>query len=301
MIDEDHVIAFLNSLNALNSSAVFPFINGRGVPIIGGIGVEPEYYTQPNAFPGAASPRVQSEVAVKYAVDQGFKKIGVLYCAEFNVLCSANAGAVKNDARKLGTEIAFAQQVSLAQPDYTSQCLSAKQAGVDGMLLVLDPNSVLRLTDSCAAQNFHPKFFTLGIVFATDLAKSANTDSMFGAAADFPFAYQGPETAEFRKAYQDVIGGPPTTNLQASTWVGGLILQEAGRRLPADPKASDIIAGLHSIKSNSFGGLVPSPLTYKAGSATPSTLCAYIVQVRDRAFVAPNGLKPTCLDRTFAE
>jgi branched-chain amino acid transport system substrate-binding protein len=301
LIDEDHVIAFLNSLNALNSSSVFPFINGRGVPVIGGIGVEPEYYTLPNAFPGAASPRIQSTVAVKYAIDQGFTKIGMLYCAEFSVLCSANAAAVKRDTPKLGGHILFTQQVSLAQPDYTSQCLTAKQAGVDGMLLAIDPNSVLRLAESCAAQNFHPRLFTLGIVFAANLTNSANTDQMFGAAADFPFSYQGPETAEFRKAYRDVTGGPPTTNLEASTWVGGLILQEAGRRLPADPKPSDVLSGLHAIKSNSFGGLVPAPLTYRAGSATPTPLCAYIVQIKDKAFVAPNGLKPTCLDRTFAD
>lgn len=301
MIDENHVIAFLNSLNALNSASVFPFINGRGVPVIGGIGLEPEFYTMPNAFPGAASPKVQSLVAVEYAIDQGFKKIGVLYCAEFNLLCSANAAAVKKDTPKLGGHILFTQQVSLAQPDYTSQCLTAKQAGVDGMLLVLDPNSVLRLVDSCAAQNFHPQFFTLGVVFADNLTSSANTDQMFGAAADFPFSYQGPETVEFRKAYQDVVGGPPTTNLEASTWVGGLILQEAGRQLPADPKPSDVIAGLHAIKPNNLGGLAPAPLSYRGGSATPSSLCAYIVQIKDKAFVAPNELKPTCLDRTFAD
>jgi branched-chain amino acid transport system substrate-binding protein len=156
------------------------------------------------------------------------------------------------------------------------------------------------LVESCAAQNYHPQYFTLGIVFTANLTKTANTDKMWGGGADFPFSYDGPETAEFRKAYQDVIGEAPTTNLQASTWVGGMILREAGKRLPADPKPSDVIAGLHAIKGNSLGGLTPAPLTYKAGSPTPSTPCAYIVQIKDKKFVAPNGLKPTCLDSGFA-
>lgn len=300
MIEQDKVIAFLNMLSPLNSGSVMPFINERKVPMIGGIGLEPETYKLPFAFPGAASPRVQALTAAKSTIDSGAKKIGLVFCAEFALLCSAVAASMKEAVPQLGGQIVFSQQVSLAQPDFTSQCLSAKQAGVDGLLLNVDPSSVVRFADSCAAQGFKPKYFAPGVIFAEAMGKTTSTDQMIGGASAFPFSFEGAETAEFRKTYQDVIGSAPSTNIQSAVWVGGMILREAGRALPAVPTPADVVKGLHAIKANKFGGLTPGPITFKPGSGTPSTPCAYIVQLNNKAIVAPNGLKPLCLDPKIA-
>lgn len=301
MVEQDKVIAFLNNLNPLSSSSIFPAIQKYGVPIIGGLGAEPEYYTLPLSFPGASSPRIQSDAAVKYGIEQGHTKVGVIYCAEFASLCEANAKDVKNDVPKIGGDIVFSQQVSLAQPDYTSQCLSAKAAGVTNFLLVLDPASVVRLADSCANQNFHPYLGMLGFVFGDIVLRSKNTEGLIGAGSAFPFPFQSPATAAFRKQFQDTVGRAPGAGAEANAWVGGLILREGGKELPAtNPTAADLVRGLTKIKKNNFGGLATAAMTYTAGQGHPSPVCAFMMKVVKGGYEAPNGLKPTCLPESFS-
>lgn len=295
MIDEDHVLAFLNNLNGTNSASVIPYITGRGIPIVGGTGLEPETWSMPDVFPGASSPRVQSMLTVKAGIDQGFKNVGIIYCTEFALLCKSTTAFVEANASKVGGSVVFKQQVSLAQPDFTSQCLAAKSAGVDNFLLFLDPNSVLRLADACAAQNYHPRYATVGVVMASNLTSSPNTEGLVGPPNSFPFSYSGPESADFRRAFIEVTGNLPTSNFQASSWVGGLILQEAAKRLPADPKPADLFAGLYAMKATTFGGLAPSPLSFHPGKPAETTVCGFMAQIHSQAFVVVGGLKPRCL------
>lgn len=300
MVEQDKVIAFLNNLNPLSSASIFPAIEKYGIPIIGGLGAEPEYYTRPLSFPGASSPRVQSDAAVKYGIDQGHTKVGIIYCAEFASLCEANAKHVNVDAPQIGGDVVFSQQVSLAQPDYTSQCLAAKSAGVTNLLLVLDPASVVRLADSCANQNYRPYLGMLGFVFGDILLRTKNTEGLVGAGSAFPFPFRTPATEAFHQQFQETVGRAPGAGAEANAWVGGLILQEGGRDLPANPTPADLVRGLTKIKKNNFGGLASAAMTYGEGQAHPSPTCAFMVKVVNGGYEAPNGLKPTCLPESFS-
>lgn len=300
MIDQDRVIAFVNNLNPLSSSTVFPYIAKRGVAIIGGIGLEAEYYTSPLAFPGSAAPRIQGDIAVKSTIEKGASKVGILYCAEFNILCSTTAKFIKADVPKFGGEVVFDQQVSIAQPDYTSQCLSAKAAGVNNFLVAFDPNSMIRLVNNCASQDYYPQYSTFGVILASQLTQAPAADGMLAGGSVFPFSHKSAATAAFHQAFEQVTGAPPVSNIESTAWVGGLILQEAGRNLPAQPTAADVLAGLHKIRNNNFGGLASAPISYFAGRATQTPTCAFIIKIDKGEFTAPQGLKPNCLPTSFA-
>lgn len=301
MIEQDKVVAFLNNMDPLVSNSLHPYVKERGVATIGGIGLEPEYYTNPLAFPSAASPRVQAAIGVKELVDTGKDKVGFVYCVEFNLICSNTADAVNGDVPKFGGKVVYKQQVSLAQPDYSSQCLAAKSAGVTNMLLLLDPNSLLRFVNSCATQGFKPQYSTVGVVLDKKLLTSELTEGMIAASSAFPFPYQGPETAAFRKAFQDVTGAAPATNLTATAWLGALVLQAGSASLSAAPTPAEVIAGLYAMKKSDYNGLASIPLSYRKGEATPSPTCGFIVAIKDGAFVAPNGLKRSCVDAGFGQ
>lgn len=300
MIEQDKVIAFLNNLNPLTSASIFAAIHKYGVPIIGGLGAEPEYYTEPLSFPGASSPRVQSDAAVKYGVDQGHTKVGIVYCAEFARLCEANARHVREDAPKIGGEVVFQQQVSLAQPDYTSQCLAAKSAGVTNLLLMLDPASSVRLADSCGSQNFRPYLGTLGFVFGDILLRSKHAEGLAGAGSAFPFPLRSPATETFHQQFKDTVGRSPGSGAEANAWIGGLILKEGGRELPANPTPADLVRGLTKIKKNNFGGLAATAFTFAEAQPHPSPTCAFMMKIVNGGFEAPNGLKLTCLPESLA-
>jgi len=51
--------------------------------------------------------------------------------------------------RRTGLNLVYNGSASLTAPDFTSQCLKAKQSGVQALLVVLDPNSVHRAAANC--------------------------------------------------------------------------------------------------------------------------------------------------------
>jgi branched-chain amino acid transport system substrate-binding protein len=303
MVNQDHVIAFLDSTDALSTPTLAPYLASVGVPDIAGTDAESQWYSNPDLYPGSASIRQSEDGALQYGITQGKPKIGILYCVEFALICSTAAAQTTKDAPTMGGTVVYNQQISLASPDYTSECLGAKSAGVQQLQFYGDPASAIRLMSDCHNQGYSPLFTTVAIIFSPALLASSSTVAgLVGATPWFPFMVQSPATAQFDNAFQQYTGGPPNSEFDAFSWVGGLIMQAASKNLPAaNPTSAELIAGLDTIQNDTFGGLA-TPVTYQAGQPAVSSTCSFFMTVQGNGtYGAPNGLQQTCLPASFAQ
>jgi branched-chain amino acid transport system substrate-binding protein len=295
MVQQDHVLALVSMADPLSLPTIAPYLQQAGVPVVGGVLVESQWYTNPDLFPQGSAFRVTVDGSVKAGIDQGATKVGVIACVELALICSNAANDLQQDTAAMGGQFVYSASVSLAQPDFTSQCLGAKAAGVTNLFLSLEPNSDIRLIGDCANQNYHPTFSTLGFALIPELINTPNANGMVTASGVFPFSAVSPATAQFDQAVQQATGGPPNSGLFAAAWVAGLVLQTAANELPAtNPTPADILAGLYRIKNDNFGGLT-SPITYTKGQPAVSPTCYWPIDVKSGAAVAPLGLQSQCL------
>lgn len=299
MVQQDHVIAFLASANPLTIGTTAPYMQQVKVPAIGGDGLEPQWNTNPDLFPEGANGRVAQDGVIQAAIKQGHTQVGVVACVEFSLICSNAANIVQKDTPTLGGKVVYNAAVSIAQPDFTSQCIGAHNAGVTVLLLGLDPASIDRFVNDCANQSYHPLYVTNSVVLVSSLL-TPNANGLTAAGAVFPYQQQSPETAAFDQAFQQATGAAPTGELDALAWVSGLILQAASINLPAsNPTGADVLTGLYNIKNDNFGGLT-SAITYQQGQTQASPLCYFTIDVANNAYVAPNGLQTQCVSSAFA-
>lgn len=300
MVTQDHVIAFMGSANALSEATVANYLNKVHVPSIAGDNVTVSWFQNPMYFGTGGSLRIEMGAILKQSVANHIPRVGIAYCVELALVCGAADNIVKADAASLGAQFVWSASISLAQPDFTPQCLSAKSAGVQTLILAMDPQSVVRFVSDCHNQGFHPQYVTTMLSFTAAL-QTPELAGILGFGPSFPYILQTPATATFDQAVESATGGPPDSEWYAEAWVAGLVLSTASADLPAsNPTPADVLAGLYRIRNDDFGGLAP-PLSYYQGEAsTASPLCNYELQVDASGHVvAPIGMAQVCLPAAY--
>jgi branched-chain amino acid transport system substrate-binding protein len=271
-VEKYHVIAIVANANILTEPSTASYLDQVRVPSIGGDDTVPTWFTNPMFFPSGPDSKVILNGALRYWVAKGDTKVGVFACVEYSLICSNDAQIVKNDAASDGADFVWSGSGSLAQPDFTSACLSAKAAGANVLDVAFDPASIARFANNCAVQGYHPAMFGTSLQFDLQLENS-NTVGWLGGSPAFPFMVNTPATASF--------------------------LQAAAAHLPAKPTAADVLAGLYTINHDTFGGLTP-PLTYTTGKPTTTPLCYYLFQYGSSGPTSPDGVKQQCLPSSYA-
>ena len=279
MVKQDHVLAFFAMGVPLSLPALIPYLQSVHVPVIQGEDAETQFYAYSDLYPIGSSAEAVSAGDIATAVRNGRTKIATVACVEFAIICGDIATAVQGVTPMLGGTVVYSANISLAQPDYTSQCLAAKSAGATEIFLLADPNGQVRFVNDCANQGYHPAFTTINLVFIPLLLQTQNTIGEIAAGPVFPFSAASSATAEFDQATQQATGAPPTASVESAAWIGGLVLRQASLSLPtSNPSAADLTAGLDKIKNDTFGGLTP-PLTYVAGQPTQVQPCYYTMEI----------------------
>jgi branched-chain amino acid transport system substrate-binding protein len=218
-----------------------------------------------------------------YSLDQiaattGKHKMYVLYCAEAAPCAQANTG-VQKYAQANGITITGSEQISIAQPDFTSECLNAqgRSGGADMVLVGADTNTVGRVADSCARQGYHPIFVEQGASVSEDLKSNAHLDGLVTAQPIFPwFLSNTPATQEFVSAMNTYAGGQKPSQASAAGWAAAKLFQKAASHIAssAAPTIDAIFAGLWSMRGETLGGLV-APLTFGQNQPAPDAKCFF--------------------------
>ena len=226
---------------------------------------------------------------------KGGVKLASFACSDFG-LCDNfdQRWSSKEVLDKAGFTLVARGRPSLTQPDYTSQCLAAKQAGAEAIIIALDGAAIRRFAGDCARQNYRPKLATADLVVTRDLPGDKNVDGLFIGTKMAPFAdLRVPGIKEAHTAFARFAPGQIVTGGMTNGWIIGEFFAQAGKNLPDNPTTKDIEDGLYSIKNNNLKGMT-YPITMTRGKPVARQLCYGVATIQGDKFGTAPGPSLYC-------
>jgi branched-chain amino acid transport system substrate-binding protein len=200
--------------------------------------------------------------------------------------------------------LVYSGSIAATAPSYTAQCVAAEQAHATALIVNDSAQPILRAASDCNQQGYDPTYVTLaegdGASMVTSPGISKNNYITF---ADYPFLVNTSVTKAFDAAvdkYYPGLRNQTTTFLGSTgqTWVAGLLLEAAvkagGLTASGTPSASEITAGLQSLKAETLDGW-SSPLTFTPNQANPVN-CWFTSHIQNGTATVINNGKATCLN-----
>jgi branched-chain amino acid transport system substrate-binding protein len=297
-VERHKAIGFLANAEVIAGAASVDYINAKRVPVVGTDGGEEWPYTSPMYFlpvaTGSALLRTFVPPIAQQMLPKGKKRFGSLICVEA-AGCNQADEIVAQSAKEVGLDQVYRGRSSLAQPDFTAECLAARNQKTEVLLVVLDQNSIDRLANACNRQGYKPTIALVGQVIADQQKKNPLLTGAVGSSSQFPYTQTGtPATDEFQSAMKLYGNGLPLTASLGIGWVAGKLLEKAAANISEPPTSASLLEGLWSIKNDTLGGIVP-PLTFTRDQPPPPTPCWFNLVLSDRGWVTTDGHKLQCL------
>jgi branched-chain amino acid transport system substrate-binding protein len=298
LVEQDHVIAFVQMDAPLAGQASISYLEQKQIPVIGTETGSPWAYTSPMYFPQASSDLnlITSAfgAAGSIARPEGRTKVGTISCIEAPI-CSNLYNQASGDAARFGLSVVYRGRVSLAQPDFTANCQAAQSAGVQVFLTALDANSMERVTRSCGGVNFHPMYALYTFSLNPTVVADPQLDRAALGTTVIPFTVSSnPSIANYLSILKRYAPGLPPDSMSVTGWVSAQLFQLAAANLPDSPTSQDILNGLWAVKGNDLGGIT-QPLTFNRGQTAPQAVCYWVLQLTNGHFVSPNNGVRSCL------
>ena len=291
MVEREGAIAFV--FNTVGYNGQYDYVTQKRVPIIGHEGGLDSVYNQPmifTPFPSGATYAYGLLASLaKVAVPARKIKLASLACADYSLCATFDRVWSGPAAKELGFTPVYRSRPSLTQPDFTAECLAARQAGADAFIMGLDHGSILRLSRSCSRQGYRP---LLGMADQLALPQFAADPAAEGAIvgtklAAWP-AKDSPGLAEVHDVFAAVLPGVEVNGAHLGGWVSAKIFEAATRHLPDHPTSADVLDGLWSLRGETVGGLT-YPVSFAKGQSSPRKACWSVVVVRNHKYSAPYG------------
>ena len=297
-VEQRRVIAFLQQADVIAGRSSLDYIGAKRIPVIGTDTGNQLPYESAMYFPQASSGDVMTYSfiagAAQRAIPQGKKRLGTLVCAEA-ATCADGDRIFAEHAKRLGFAQVYRAKASIAQPDYTAECLAAQRAGTQVFIVLLDQNSLGRLGAACARQAYHPEFVIPGPTATDRMKDDPNLEGLLAAVNVFPFFRTGtPETDKFQQALKTYGGKVPREMGPPIGWVSGKLLERAAAALSEPPTSESLLQGLWSIRNDSLGDLT-QPLTFVEGKIAEKVSCWYTILVKNGAWVSPDHFQQQCV------
>ena len=300
MVEQKGVMAFLQQGEALTGASSVPYNTEHGIAVINSSGGNDYYYEAPDVLPHRrprqgvrpGQPLQRGRLRQGQQPDQ-VRGAGLLRGADLRHDTDQVAGDAA-DVKAAGLELVYKARVSLVQPDFTAECIQARNAGVR------DPpdrprrqrrrpgGGLLRPTE---LQAVIPNVF--GAIAFDKMKDNPDLDGINVNGNSFPyFLCDDPRTKEYCDAYQRF--GPAKVYGIGNTngWMAGKALERATRSIP-EPSAKAILEGMWTFKDETLGGLV-QPLTFTKGQNAPRQACWWPIVLDKGKWTAPNGVDVKC-------
>lgn len=296
LIEKEKVVAIVGETSVADE-AFQKYVEGKKVPVVGGLAPEKPFLTSPDFFPSGSSLVVTTYGMIKDAKEAGAKTVGGLYCAESPVC--AQAGALGDTFSKMLGVTWTDGKISATQPNYTASCLSMKNAGAEGLYIAHNGAVAVRAVADCVKAGFEPVAMAQLNSVGADVIASPQYDGAVLTASNAVFTDEDvPGVKEFREAveaYQPGITKDKQFTIGVEqAWAGGKLFEAAAEAAGLGPEStpSDVYEGLYALKEETLGGL-SAPLTFSKGKPSfPS--CYFSGSIEDGALVSKSA-EPTCL------
>jgi branched-chain amino acid transport system substrate-binding protein len=272
MVEQEHVIAFLLNCAPLSGAAAVSYIQQKQIPVIGVEGGSEWANENSMYFPQLPNGRLQgvafSGSLATAAIANGTKKVALITCTE-SPACKTSAPN-KEQVERFGAQVVYSADVSLAQPDFTAQCLSARNAGAGVVMVGLDAGSIMRFADSCSNLNYSPTFGSDSQSTTDDFLRNHSLDGMIINSTLAPWFLDAlPSIAAMRSAMGKYAPGVPVLPSSVVGWSAAKLFERAAGRLPDSPTSADILAGLWRVRGDDLDRIT-TPLTFDRGATANS-------------------------------
>ena len=297
LVENRHVLAFVGNIAPFSGQSAVQYLEAKRIPVVGMSTGESWAYTTPMYFPQATSgPALTTSLYGSFAqqmLAQGKQKLGVMACTEAQ-LCRDFYDQAEKESSPRGIQVVYKARVSLAQPDFTAECLSAQRAGVQVLFLAADGNSQHRVAASCARQGFRPIFATGAQGIFDDFKDDPNlSDSFISNSVTFPvFQDNTPATTEFQATLKRYGAGSQEAGVSIG-WVAGKLFERAALNMGEPPTTDAILKGLWAIKNDDLGGLT-QPLTFNENQKAVPVSCWWNVTIVKNQWASPDNYRRTC-------
>ena len=280
MVEQRKVIALVATTSVLTGNASVRYLESKGVPVIGNEGGSEWTYQSPVYFPqiitGNTALGALVAAIAKVGKPAGKTKFGVLTCIEA-ALCSSLYGEAPQLSQKAGLSLVYRSQASLSQPDLTSICQNAKNAGAELFLAGLDTNSIQRLLRNCQSIGYNPIYITGGPLVTPALLADGRAEGFLVGSGPRLYTDSGNAgVAEYLAAVKQYTPGTAPGVGSMTGWTAGKLF-EAGLLGATEPTRAALLASMYKIKGNDLGGIT-YPLTFTAGQPPPRVSCLWIGQ-----------------------
>jgi branched-chain amino acid transport system substrate-binding protein len=299
LVQENHVIAIFD--NSDEDNAWEKYIQTAKVPVLGATESDAGYQNA-DFFPPGGTFNYSDGAGAVAAHKAGIKTEAILYCAEV-AICQESSQEAKVLLPKLGMKLVYTTSISFSAPNYSAQCLAAKQSGAQSMAVGDASAIVTKVAQDCATQGFKPIELSadgsVAIAWLTVPAMNGNIDVQ----GDVPWfvhnAATKPMYTALNKYAPGVTTGPNFGEVVVQSWAAGVLLEEAAAagHLSANPTPAQILTGLYSLKNTTLGGL-SAPITFHNGK-TASNPCFFEMGIKNAKFVPLNGGKYFCTPKSL--
>jgi branched-chain amino acid transport system substrate-binding protein len=284
---DEHAIALVNLFaSSGGTSPVRTFAQNHNIPIVGGDGVEDDWFQSPVMFDPSASTQADEYAWAAEMKRLGLTNVGAIYCAESSNCAHLEQGW-KAYASQVGLKVTYESEQSLATPNFSANCINARSNGVQAILVVMDGASATRLAGNCSQQGYNPPYVPAILLDHPP----ADMNGSIGALDVFPwFLTSGsPALSEYGAAVRRYVH-TPLDNFSAKGWVNAKLLQAAlTGHVSAVPTSKEIFDGLAALSGSTLGGLT-GPLSFPAGKAHPPLVCTYKIVAENGQWTAPQGM-----------
>jgi ABC-type branched-subunit amino acid transport system substrate-binding protein len=178
-------------------------------------------------------------------------------------------------------------QSSLLTVDFTSQCLAAKQAGVEVLALAFESTGIHRIAQSCASVGYKPMIVCTSVQSNLDFGEDRNLEGVVIAQPYLPwFLNDQPAIATFQAVLRQFAPGLQLDSASINGWAAAQLFSRAQKAFAADTVTSEgITEALATVRSDDLGGLT-YPLSFSPGKPQETKRCGWIMKVRDGKFTS---------------
>ena len=302
MVTGSHIVALIDNSDV--DTAWYKYVEQNKIPVIGGQTEDGPYENADFFDPGSTFN--DFTIGEAYLAKLVHSKASAdLYCAEV-ALCSQALGPLRANLPKFGSKLVYASAIGFAAPNYSAQCLAAKQAGATSMTVGDATQIVNKVVQNCAAQGYDPIQLsgdgTVGISRLSIPQFNGNVDAQ----PDVPFFVHNSATdpmyAALKKYYPSQLTNPNFGEIVVENWADAILLQDAlGEvKLASTPTAAEVTTGMYNLpQGTTLGGLTP-PLHFKKGKPT-TNVCFFYMGIKNGKFIQlKNTAQPTCLKAAAA-
>jgi len=296
LVEQDHVLAIIDNSDEDQSWA--SYAKEQGVPVLGDTDTEAGYTNSDFFTPGMTfnnSAAAEAD-AMKKA---GVTKVADVYCAEV-AICAQSVPLLATALKKVGGSVVYSAAIGFAAPNYTAQCLAAKQAGAKGIEVGDASGVVVKVAANCASQGYEPLEFggdgTVSKSWLTTPGMQGNVDVQ----PDVPWFVHDAGTKEMYEALDkyapSVPSGPNMGEVVVQDWSELIEFQMAleAAHPSGTPTAATILKGLYALpKGTTLGGIAP-PLAGFVKGKPANNSCFYLMGINNEKFVTIDNNKPVC-------